>query len=61
MDHARKHVKVGAVKIFDTNLIYSKVIGLQACEREIDIKHCFLFKFKKSQINTDRGIRVSRL
>ena len=38
MNHARKHVKVGAVKVFDTNLIYSRVIGLQACERDIDIK-----------------------
>ena len=38
MDHARKHVKVGAVKVFDTNLIYSRVIGLQARERDIDFK-----------------------
>ena len=28
MDHARKHVKVGAVKVFNTILIYSRVIGL---------------------------------
>ena len=28
MDHAWKHVKVGAVKVFDTNLIYSRVIVL---------------------------------
>ena len=38
IDHARKHVKVGAVKVFDTNLIYSRVIGLQAREWDIDIK-----------------------
>ena len=38
MDHARKHVKVGAVTVFDTNLIYSMVIGLQASGRDIDIK-----------------------
>ena len=38
MDHARKHAKVGAVKVFDTNLTYSRVIGLQARERDIDIK-----------------------
>jgi len=38
MDHARKHVKVGAVKVFYTNLIYSRVIGLQASWRDIDIK-----------------------
>lgn len=38
MDHARKHVKVEAVKVFDTNLIYSRVIGLQASGRDVDIK-----------------------
>ena len=38
MDHARKHVKVGAVNVFYANLIYSRVIGLQTCERDIDIK-----------------------
>ena len=38
MDHARKHVKVGAVKVFDTNLIYSRMIGLQVREWDIDIK-----------------------
>ena len=37
MDHARKHVTIGAVKVFDTNLIYSRVIGLQAIRRDIDI------------------------
>jgi DNA-binding ferritin-like protein (Dps family) len=36
MDHARKHV--GAVQLFDTNLIYSRVIGLQASGQDIDIK-----------------------
>ena len=38
MDHAKKPVKVGAVKVFDTNLIYSRVIGIQAREWDIDIK-----------------------
>ena len=38
MDHARKHVKVGAVKVFDTNLIYSRLIVLQASGQDIDIK-----------------------
>ena len=32
-------VKAGAVKVFDTNLIYSRVIYLQDSERDIDIKH----------------------
>ena len=41
MYHARKHVKVGAVKVFDTSLIYSRVIGPQASGRDIDIKYVF--------------------
>ena len=32
-----KSIKVGAVKVYDTNLIYSKVIGLQARDRPVDI------------------------
>ena len=42
--HARKHVKVGTVKVFDTNLIYSRVIGIQACGRDIDIKDVLVHK-----------------
>ena len=38
MDHTTKHVKVGAVKVFYTNLIYSRVFGLQASGRDIDIE-----------------------
>ena len=41
MDNTRKHVKVGAVKVFDINLICSRVIGLQASGRDIDIKDVF--------------------
>ena len=33
----KKSIKVGAVKVYDTNLIYSRVIGLQACDRPVDI------------------------
>ena len=33
----KKSVKAGAVKIYDTNLIYSRVIGLQASDRPVDI------------------------
>ena len=32
-----KSIKVGAVKIYDNNLIYSRVIGLQASDRPVDI------------------------
>ena len=37
MTVTKKHVRVGEVKVFDTNLIYSRVIGLQASSREVDI------------------------
>ena len=30
MTDSEKHVKVGDTKVFDTNLIYTKVIGLHA-------------------------------
>ena len=33
----KKHLKVGNTKVFDTNLIYTRVIGLQASSRDIDI------------------------
>ena len=33
----KKSIKVGAVKVYDTNLIYSRVIGLQASDRPVDI------------------------
>ena len=38
MSVTKKHVKVGQVKVFDTNVIYSRVLGLQASGREIDIR-----------------------
>ena len=33
----KKSIKVGAAKVYDTNLIYSRVIGLQASDRPVDI------------------------
>ena len=33
----KKSIKVGAVKLYDTNLIYSRIIGLQASDRPVDI------------------------
>ena len=32
-----KYLKVGNTKEFDTNFIYTRVIGLQASSRDIDI------------------------
>ena len=33
----KKSIKVAAVKIYDTNLIYSRVFGLQSSDRPVDI------------------------
>ena len=35
----KKSIKVDENNLFDTNLIYSRVVGLQASSREVDIKH----------------------
>ena len=37
MQLMKKHVGVGAIKVYDTNVIYSRIIGLQASVREVDI------------------------
>ena len=34
----KRHIKVGSQKIYDTSVIYSRVIGIQASSRDIDIK-----------------------
>ena len=39
MNVTRKHIKVGQAKVFDTSVIYSRVLGLEASGRDIDIKH----------------------
>lgn len=38
MSLVKKHVTLNGVKVFDTNIIYSRVIGLQASSREVDIE-----------------------
>jgi hypothetical protein len=35
----KKHIKVGSQKVYDTTVFYSRVIGLQASSREIDLKN----------------------
>ena len=37
MQLMKKHVGVGATKMYDTNVIYSRIIGLQASGREVEI------------------------
>lgn len=36
---SKKHIKIGTKKIFDTTVIYSRVIGIQASSRDIDIEN----------------------
>ena len=38
MSAAQKSMYIGDSKVMDTNLIYSRIIGLQASSRDIDIK-----------------------
>ena len=35
---SRHYIRVGDTKVFDTKLIYTRVIGIQASSRKIDIK-----------------------
>jgi hypothetical protein len=35
----KKHTKIGTKKIFDTSVIYSRVIGIQASSRDIAIEN----------------------
>lgn len=40
---ARKHIKVGQVDVYDTNLIYLRLLGLQqACE--LDLKDVMVYE-----------------
>jgi len=40
----RKHIQVSQTKVFNTNLIHSRVISLQASSREIDIKNILSYE-----------------
>ena len=35
---SKKHIKVGSQKVYDTSVIYSRVISIQASSMDIDIK-----------------------
>ena len=63
MTVTKKHVPVGDVKVFDTNLIYSRVIGLQASSREIDITDVLaheLAPVPTSMFNDSGEMRISK-
>ena len=48
----KKHVKVGDTKLYDTNTIYSRVIGLQASGREVDIKDVLSYELAPGPTST---------
>ena len=51
MDVTRKHVKIGAARIINTTLLFSRIIGLQASSREtIDIQN--LLSYELSPVPT---------
>ena len=41
MTVTKQYVRVGEVKVIDTGLIYSRVIGLQASSRDVDVNDVF--------------------
>ena len=53
----KKSIKVGAVKVYDTNLIYSRVIGLQDSDRPVDIADLLSHELAPvpSALFTDKG------
>ena len=53
----KKSIKVGAVKVYDTNLIYSRVIGLQASDRPVDTANLLAHELARnpSPLFTDSG------
>ena len=58
MNVTRKHVKMGATKIFNTTLLFSRVIGLQASSREtIDIQNLLSYELASvpTSMFTDSG------
>ena len=41
---SKKHIKVADIKVYDTSLIYSRVVGIQASPREVDINKILNFE-----------------
>ena len=52
-----KSIKVGAVKVYDTNLMYSRIIRLQASDRPVDISDLLAHEHARvpSPLFTDSG------
>ena len=46
----KKHIQVGSAKVYDINLIYSRIIGLQASGRDMNLNE--VLKYKLESIST---------
>jgi len=44
MQLMKKHISVGTVKVYDTSLIYSRIIGLQASGRKLNLDDVLKYK-----------------
>lgn len=40
----KRHIKVGSTKVYDTNIIYSRIIGLQASGREMNLAETLTYE-----------------
>ena len=59
-EESKKHIVIGTKKLYDTTMIFSKVIGIQASSRDIDTKTVFshaLAPVRKSMFE-DSGANV---
>ena len=59
---SRKHIKVGQVDVYDTNLIYSRLLGLQHA-RELDLKDVLMYELSPvptSLFENSGNLRVSK-
>ena len=63
MEVTKKSFKVGDRKVYNTELIYSRVIGLQASPREVsitDIMLCELTPIPTARFNDSGDMRISK-
>ncbi len=63
MAASKKSIKLGEHKVYDTNQIYSRVMGLQASSRDVDINEvlsCELSPVPTSLFNDSGEMRISK-
>ena len=61
MQLMKKHVGVGAIKVYDTNVIYSLIIGLQASGREVDIDDVLKYELAPIPIGLYRDVWIAAI